>query len=159
MPREVNLRPASPAAADFLRSVFASTRASELSALGPAGPAADAFIRMQLEAQTRHYAAAYPDARDSIIEVDGEPAGRLIVNRAEDEIRVVEIALLPDFRRRGIGGELVRRLLDEADASRLPVRGHVIDGNEALRFWLGLGFETGAWDGAHVAIERAPRPL
>jgi ribosomal protein S18 acetylase RimI-like enzyme len=156
MPGEVTVRSVSPTDADFLRAVFASTRATELSALG-SGPAADAFIRMQFEAQTRHYAAVYPRARDSIIEVDGEPAGRLFVDRAEDEVRVVDIALLPGFRGRGVGGTLVRRLLDEAQASGLPVRCHVIEGNEALGFWLRLGFEVGPWNGAHIAIERPAR--
>jgi ribosomal protein S18 acetylase RimI-like enzyme len=158
MPGEVTVRAAGPADDDFLRSVFASTRTIELSALGTTGPAAEAFIRMQVDAQARQYDAVYPGARHSIIEVGGAPAGRLIVDRAQDEIRIVDIALLPEFRRRGIGGALVQRLLDEADASGLPVRLHVVHGNDALGFWQRLGFETGAFDGAHIAMDRRCPP-
>jgi GNAT superfamily N-acetyltransferase len=86
--------------------------------------------------------------------VGGEPAGRLIVDRSEHEIRIVDIALLPGFRRAGAGGTLVRRLFDEADAGALPVRCHVVRGGDARLFWEHLGLVERGVDGAHVAMER-----
>jgi hypothetical protein len=71
---EVSTRPERlPDDGDFLLSVYASTR-PELTGLGWPGHHHDAFIRMQFDAQTRHYRDSFPDAAYSVICVDGEPA-------------------------------------------------------------------------------------
>jgi ribosomal protein S18 acetylase RimI-like enzyme len=89
--------------------------------------------------------------------VDGEPAGRLIVNQADDQILIIDIALLPEFRRTGIGSALVRGLLEQADAGRLPVRCHVLHDSTARRFWERAGFTAQGSDGVYLAMERAPQ--
>ncbi len=154
---DVSARPERlPDDGDFLLSVYASTR-PELTGLGWSGKQQDAFIRMQFDAQTRHYRESFPDATYSVICVDGERAGRLIVNHADDQILIVDIALLPEFRRIGIGGGLVRRLLDQADAGHLPVRCHVLHDSTARRFWERAGFSALGRDGVYLAMERAPQ--
>jgi GNAT superfamily N-acetyltransferase len=140
---------------DFLLSVYHSTRAAELSLSGWSPAEAEAFVRMQFDAQSRHFGALYPRATHSVVLVGDEPAGRLIVDRTPGEILVVDIALLPRFRRRGVGSALVGRLFEEADAGRLPVRCHVAQDNEARRFWEHLGLVEHGVDGMHVAMERA----
>ena len=70
----------------------------------------------------------------------------------------VDIALLSEFRRTGIGSGLVRRLLDQADASHLPIRCHVLHASTARRFWERAGFAAQGRDGVYLAMERAPRP-
>ena len=102
---------------------------------------------------------SFPDATYSIICVDGERAGRLIVNHAADQILIVDIALLPEFRRTGIGSGLVWRLLDQADASHLPIRCHVLHDSAARRFWERAGFAAQGRDGVYLAMERAPQAL
>jgi GNAT superfamily N-acetyltransferase len=144
-----------PEDSEFLLSVFASTRRPELTGLGWSEAEEDTFIRMQFDAQTCHYRRFFPDARYSIICVRGERAGRVIVNRCDDEIRIVDIALLPEFRHAGVGSEVVRRLLDEADASRLPVRCHVLQGSDARRFWERAGFVAQNGNGMYLPMERA----
>jgi ribosomal protein S18 acetylase RimI-like enzyme len=153
---EVTVRPVSlPADTEFLMAVFASSRAAEVSMLESVGADTHAFVRTQFDARSCHYATFYPDARDSLIAVGGEPAGLLVVDRTNAEIRIVDIALLPQFRRAGVGSELVRRVFDEADASGLPVRCHVaLDNHGARRFWERLGFDTQRLDGAHLTMER-----
>ena len=142
---------------DFLLSLYASTRRPELAGTGWPEKEADAFIGMQFDAQTRHYRQAFPNATYSVIYVDGERAGRLIVNRADDEIVIVDITLTPKFRRIGVGGVLVRRLLEEADAGHLHVRCHVLQASSARRFWERAGFAANGSDGVYVAMERAPQ--
>ncbi|WP_365780952.1 GNAT family N-acetyltransferase [Oryzomicrobium sp.] len=39
----------------------------------------------------------------------------MYVNRQVGDIRVVDIALLRDYRRLGVGGGLLQRLIDEAE--------------------------------------------
>jgi|HubBroStandDraft_3_1064219.scaffolds.fasta_scaffold42074_2 GNAT superfamily N-acetyltransferase len=153
---EVSTRPERlPDDGDFLLSLYASTRRPELAGLGWSETEEDAFIRMQFSAQARHYRGSFPEAAYSVICVDGEPAGRLIVSRSGDEIVLVDLALLPGFRRTGIGSGLVRCLLDEADAGRLRVRCHVRQGSDARRFWERAGFVAQGSDGVYVAMERA----
>ena len=153
---EVSTRPERlPDDGDFLLSLYASTRRPELTGLGWSETEEDAFIRMQFSAQTSHYRRSFPEATFSVICVDGEPAGRLIVSRSDDEMVLVDLALLPGFRRTGIGSGLVRCLLDEADAGRLRIRCHVRQGSGARRFWERAGFVAQGSDGAYVAMERA----
>lgn len=158
MPRQVSTRPERlPDDGDFLLSVYASTRRPELAGLGWPEEQQDAFIRMQFDAQTRHYRESFPDATRSVICIDGELAGRLIIDRAGDQIIIVDIALLPEFRRKGAGGMLVRRLADQADAGHLPIRCHVRQDSTARQFWEHAGFVVRGRDGAYVAMERAPQ--
>jgi GNAT superfamily N-acetyltransferase len=154
---EVSARPELlPEDGGFLLALYATVRKPELTGLGWSAAEQEAFIRMQFDAQIRHYRGCYPDARYSVIWVGGERAGRMIVRRSDEEILIVDIALLPEFRGAGIGSALVRRLLAEADAGRLPVRCHVLQGSDARRFWERAGFvaQDGDGDGVYVAMER-----
>jgi GNAT superfamily N-acetyltransferase len=66
--------------------------------------------------------------------------GSLYVHRGAREIRLMDIALLPVWRRRGIGGELVQALLTEAETANKSVTLHVEPGNPARCFYLRAGF-------------------
>ena len=149
------LRPAAlPEDREFLVSVYGSTREDELAHVAWSAEQRDAFVRMQYDARERHYATAFPRARHDVITVGGVPAGQLIVDRPGDEIRIVDIALLPAFRNVGVGTRLIRPLLAEADASGLPVRCHAVQGHPEQRFWERLGLVAGPADGVYTAMER-----
>jgi ribosomal protein S18 acetylase RimI-like enzyme len=155
MSSQLSARPVrQPDDGDFLLALYSSTRRPELVGLGWSEAEEDAFVRMQFDAQRRQYRGSFPDAQYSVICLDGEPAGRLIVNRSDTEILIVDIAILPQFRRAGIGRQIVRGLMDEADASRLPMRCHVLRGNHARHFWEQYGFVVQDGGGVYVAMER-----
>lgn len=149
----VDLRPVRGEDAPLLFRVYASTRVEELAPLDWSDVQKDAFLRQQFDAQTKHYAAHYGDARFQVIECEGEGAGRLIVWHGPDEIRVVDIALLPAFRRRGIGERLLAAVLDDAAARRLPVCIHVEHSNPARRLYARLGFVPIAEQGPYLRLE------
>lgn len=153
----VTLRPSTPLDAQFLLGVYASTRAEEL-ALAPWSPEQKAaFLRGQFEAQSAHYQQHYaPVATFEVVLVDGQPAGRLIVHRGAREVRIVDIALLPDFRGRGVGTRLLQPLLDEADARGQLVSIHVERNNPALRLYTRLGFAPVGEHGVSLLLHRAP---
>jgi ribosomal protein S18 acetylase RimI-like enzyme len=117
----------------------------------------EAFLRMQFEAQRRHYTTYYPAAAHDVVLVDGEPAGRLYVDRGEQEICVVDIALLPEYRGRGIGADLLTPILDEADAAGKTVSIHVEHSNRARRLYERLGFVEVADQGVYALLERTPQ--
>ncbi len=137
----ISLRPITPGDDAFLARVYASSRAEELAVTGwPVELKAD-FCRRQFDAQSAYYAANYPRASFQIIEREGWPVGRLYVDRWENEIRIVDITLLPEFRGSGVGTKLLRDLQDEARAAGKSLTIHVERFNRALSLYQRLGFQ------------------
>ena len=136
--------------------MYASTREEELAITGWSREQKDAFLEMQFNAQHTHYRTHYQDTTWDLILVDGEAAGRLYVARWPEQIRIVDIALLPQFRGRGIATGLIRELFEEADASGRPVRIHVEVNNPAQVLYQRLGFRPIAESGVYLEWERPP---
>jgi hypothetical protein len=99
----VTLRPIDQRDEQFLYEVYASTRVEELAQVAWSDEQKAAFLWMQFRAQHAHYQEHYPAATFDVIVIDGQAAGRLYVNRGADEIRIVDIAILPAWRNRRIG--------------------------------------------------------
>jgi ribosomal protein S18 acetylase RimI-like enzyme len=152
-----SLRPANPTDREFLFRVYASTRTEELAPVPWDEHQKAAFLRMQFDAQDRHYHEHFPDAAFQVVVRDGQPAGRFYVARWAKEIRIVDIALLPEHRDAGIGTALLRELFAEADRAGKPVSIHVERFNPALRLYERLGFRRVVDKDVYVLMERAPR--
>jgi ribosomal protein S18 acetylase RimI-like enzyme len=152
----VTLRPRTDADEPFLARVFASTRPRELALLGSSPERQAAFARSQSSIQHRAYVARYPDASFDLVILDGDPAGRLYVHRGEDDIRVIDIALLPEFRGAGIGTHLLGELLAEATARGSRVSLHVDVGSRAEALYRRRGFVPVAATEVAVLMEWSP---
>jgi ribosomal protein S18 acetylase RimI-like enzyme len=151
----VRLRPVGAGDEEFLFRVYAGTRIEELAVTNWSEPQREAFLRQQFSAQQRYYREHYAGATFDVIERDGQPIGRLYVARWPDEIRIVDIALLPEHRRRGIGSALVKEVLAEGDAAGKPVSIHVEQFNPAMRMYERLGFERVGEVGVYWLMRRA----
>jgi ribosomal protein S18 acetylase RimI-like enzyme len=114
------------------------------------------FLRMQFGAQDAWWRENYADASFDVVLVDGEPAGRLYVHRGPSEIRIVDIALLPEHRGGGVGTRLLDDLLAEGDAGAKSVTIHVERMNPALRLYERLGFSVAEDKGVYLFLERPP---
>ena len=152
----ISLRPFSPDNQDFLFKLYASTREHELSAFAWPPAQQEAFLRMQFNAQQQWYATAFATADHQLIFVDEKPAGRILVFRDTDALRLVDIALLSEYRNRGIGTQLLRGLISESEKDRLPVRLQVLKSNPAFRVYQRLGFVTTGEDSMYYQMERKP---
>jgi GNAT superfamily N-acetyltransferase len=152
----VELRPVGPADEEFLCSVYASTRAAELAVTGWSDEQKAAFLRSQFDTQHRYYRENYRGAEFSVVRVADRDAGRLYVGRFAEEIRIIEIALLPEFRRCGVATRLIGTLIREAAGRGLPLRIHVERFNPALRLYERLGFHPVADRGVYLFLERPP---
>jgi ribosomal protein S18 acetylase RimI-like enzyme len=150
----VELLPVAPGDEQFLYRVYASTRTEELAGVPWDEVQKDAFLRAQFDAQDRWYREHYSRASFDVVLVDGEPAGRLYLNRGDSEIRIVDIALLPEHRGKGVGSALLRDLLAEADARGKRVTIHVERMNPALRLYERLGFSVAEDKGVYLFLER-----
>ncbi|WP_418058543.1 GNAT family N-acetyltransferase [Pimelobacter simplex] len=154
----LTLRPAAAADEPFLLALYAAGRAAELDQVAWPPGQREAFVAMQHDLRERQYRAAYPDAEHSVVEVADHPAGRLLLNRGEREIRVVDIALLPAHQGRGVGGTLLRRVLDDAAATGdgVPVSLQVERAGRARALYERLGFVVVAEDDVRLSLTWRP---
>ncbi len=149
-----SLRPVTPADADFLLRVYASTRADELALTGWTAAQCDAFVRQQSQAQALHYQAHWPDAEHSVLEAgEGgrrQAAGRLWLHRGAQAVHVLDIALLPEWRGQGLGGRCLRQLMAQAESAGQALTIYVELTNPARRLYERLGFgAVGPPEGVH----------
>lgn len=148
----IERRAAAAADEPFLRELYASTR-PDLAGLGEA--LAAPLLDMQFRAQQVGWESSFPGFEHELILVEGRPAGRIWVAWASDECRIVDFALLPEFRRRGIARQVIGELVDEADRRGVPVRATVERVNgPSLAMQLALGFEVVGEDAVNFALER-----
>jgi len=156
--RSITFRPITSEDRELLLRVYRSTREDELAMVVDWTPEMkDAFILQQFTAQHTWYQEHYTGAEFLVILVDGAPAGRLYVHRRPSEIRLVDIALLPEYRNTGLGTRLLRDLLAEGEATGKPVTIHVEIYNPAMRLYQRLGFRPIEDRGVYQLLEwRSP---
>lgn len=156
-PSSLALRPAGIDDAEFLFHVYADTRSEELAPVPWTDEQKAAFLRQQFGAQDASYRENYPGAEFSIIECDGRPIGRLYVATLDGhDRRIMDIALLAEFRNRGIGTALIRDVMDAADRDGMIVSLHVEFWNPALQLYERLGFHEAARNDVYIRMERQP---
>jgi ribosomal protein S18 acetylase RimI-like enzyme len=104
------------------------------------------------------YRANFPDARFDIIERDRAPIGRIVVNRPGTMLHIVDQAIVPELRNRGLGTAIMKALMDEATRNGLPVRLKVASTNDpSMRLYRRLGFVPIRTEPLSIEMEwRAP---
>ena len=154
----ITFRPISSEDEPLLREIYRSTRLEEMAPLGWDPQEVDAFLKMQFEAQHKYYLEAFADASFELILLDQQPIGRLYLDRRNSELRIIDIALLPSHRNRGIGSALMKDILAEAQSVGKQIRIHVERNNPALRLYQRLGFEEKEDAGVYYLMEWNPSP-
>ena len=152
----IAFRPVTNADEEFLLELYKSSRGDDLRGLGWDEDRISEFLTLQHEAQQRFYQTDNQDAVDEVILIDDQPAGRLIVERREKEIRCIELSLLPAYRNAGLGTLLVGKLQAEARQSKKPLRLQVIRFNRAMNLFERLGFVRSSETGTHFQLEWQP---
>jgi len=152
----LSLRPETPADDPFLFDLYATTRDYEMVHVPWDDLQKQLFLHQQCEAQLKHYRKHYADADFRIIELDGKPVGRIYVHRGPREFRLVDISIVREYRGRGIGTELTKELLQEAEAAGKAVTLHVEWMNPARRLYERLGFKQVEDKGIYWMMEWKP---
>lgn len=137
----------------FLRQVYGSTRSEELAQVPWSDEQRAAFLDQQFNAQHNWYQQNYPGAQWSIVLRDNRPVGRLYLVRWPDQLRIIDIALLPSACNQGIGGALLGDIQALAQRLKLPVTIHVEQFNPAQRLYKRLGFKQIADKGVYWLME------
>jgi ribosomal protein S18 acetylase RimI-like enzyme len=154
----LHLRPERDDDDAFRFKLFCESRPAEFALLQLDPAAFEQLMRFQFQAQTLTYRANFPDARFDIIERDGAPIGRIVVNRPGTMLHIVDQAIVPALRNRGIGTAIMKALMDEAGHAGLPVRLKVASTNDpSMRLYLRLGFVPIRVEPLYIEMEwRAP---
>jgi ribosomal protein S18 acetylase RimI-like enzyme len=152
----ITLRSATVTDEEFLLKIHASTRAAEMALVPWSEEQREAFLQMQFNAQHSHYLEQFPRADYKLILADGEPVGRLYVDRDDMAVKILDIAVLPDKRRAGIATFLLTEILAEAKESDIAVRIHVETFNPSLGLFERLGFNRIAEEGINFLLEWRP---
>jgi ribosomal protein S18 acetylase RimI-like enzyme len=153
---DAQLRAVEEADRAFLVDLYGSVREPELARVDWDDATKRSFVEQQFAAQDAHYRSNYPGATLDVVEVDGERAGRLYVHRGPSDIRIMDIAVAPAYRGRGIGTGLIEALIEEAEASGRKLSIHVEMENPARRLYERLGFAPAGEHGVYVLMERPP---
>ncbi|WP_223692686.1 GNAT family N-acetyltransferase [Leifsonia poae] len=107
--------------AALLRALFAETRGAELAAAGLDRAALDQLVEIQHRSHTAQVAASHPGATATVIEIDGEAAGMLLVDRSSEAMHIVDFTVAAAHRGRGAGTAALADLTTEADAAHRAI--------------------------------------
>ncbi len=152
LPTDFRLRPITDDDNAFMAGLYALNRQAEMANFPFNEQQKALFLHSQFEAQSRHYFSHYPRGRFALIEQQGTPIGRLLVAELPDQLRLVDIALLPSHQRLGIGSALIRQLQADARAQGLSIQLQVDPVSPARGLYERLGFMAGTGDDLYLAM-------
>ncbi len=127
-----------------LRRIDAATRQGEIGGDWSAVQR-EQFLDLQFRARMTESLAPEPGSERCLLEQQraGGPwqaVGLLWLQRRRDTVQVMDLALLPEARGRGLGTAVLQHVMDEAAASRRTVSTHVDEASPARRVFERLGF-------------------
>ncbi|MEM7116760.1 MAG: N-acetyltransferase [Chloroflexota bacterium] len=141
MQKNLSLRPITEADMPFLFQLYASTRAHEMAMIPWGDQEKQQFLAMQFRAQHTYYTENYKNATFDVICWAGQPIGRLYVDEWLTELRIIDIALLPQYRNHGIGSYYLKALMQRASNDGKGISIHVEHNNPAMALYTRLGFQ------------------
>ncbi len=154
---QLSLRPERKQDDAFRFQLFCESRPAEFALLQLEPAALDQLMRFQFQAQTMTYRTNFPNARFDIVELDGVPIGRIVVERSGTALRIVDQAIVPAQRNRGFGSAIMRALMDEAGHAGKTMRLKVASTNDpSMRLYLRLGFVPIETDPFYIEMEWPP---
>lgn len=145
---DYTLRPVREEDAAILLEIYSSSRADEMAIVPWDAAMKEAFLRSQYSAQLTHYRSYFPRAAHDIILMDGEPVGRIYVDRREAEIRILDVTLLEQARGHGVGTRIIQELMKEAADRQQSLSINVESYNRSLSLFQRLGFVKAEENGA-----------
>ena len=149
----ISFRPMTDDDLPFIRRLFDTTRETEMAMVPWNDQEKEDFLAQQFHAQHTYYKDTFPDTKFDLILEDGEPIGRLYLDWRDEELRIIDISLMPEYRGKGIGGTIMQDLLDQAAAKGKAVGIHVEMNNPAMHLYERLGFKKLEEQGLYYLME------
>jgi ribosomal protein S18 acetylase RimI-like enzyme len=99
-------------------------------------------LGLDLDAQEAGFSAQWVPTQVRIISFGGSDAGWLQSDMRDDRLFVAQLFVDGSFQGRGVGTEVMKRLIGEAAAFKQSVSLAVVKINPAVRLYRRLGFRT-----------------
>jgi GNAT superfamily N-acetyltransferase len=99
-------------------------------------------LHLDRTAQETSFRQQWNSTQVRIMVLDGSDVGWVQTIREDDDFFVAQMFVDSPFQRRGIGTEVMRRLISEATAFNLAIRLNVVRINPARRLYERLGFRV-----------------
>ncbi len=153
----VSLRPATQEDEEFLLHLYTVNRLDEMRMTGWDDARIETFLQAQYSTRKAQYEARYPHAQNWIILSDNERVGRHLIQPDPRLWAFIDVAVLPSFRKRGIGTFVFKLHLHQSVESGASVGLYVLIDNPAKRIYERLGFIVTGQDGVYCEM-LYPRP-
>ncbi len=156
---QITLQPdvLTPEAGSLAYRLFAVDKLAEFAAIGLPQPQADELVQMQWRGRTLTYANQYHGAEDWTISIDeGTPIGRYLLQKTPQGVRMVDFAILPDWRGQGIGTQVLQKLIQSTATNGSVFSLRVEKNNRALNLYKRLGFTIVSSDEISFEMEWKP---
>lgn len=152
----ITLRPETHDDQAFMLGLFVQIRGPEFTLLPLDDTRKSELLGQQFALQHRSYRSQYPDGEFLVVECGHKPVGRLYLSRGGGNCHIIDISLLPETSGRGIGGQLLDRVMAEAATAGRTVSLRVASGNPARRLYLSKGFRETGQEGLHWLMSWSP---
>ena len=113
-------------------------------------------LHLNRVAQETSFRQQWNPAQVRMMALDGTDVGWLQTITQDDELFVAQMFVDGPFQRRGIGTEVMKRLIGEATEGNLAVRLNVVRINPARRLYERLGFRVTNEDDRKFYMQRDP---
>jgi ribosomal protein S18 acetylase RimI-like enzyme len=153
---QIVCRPVTAEDEPFLRHLIIATLAEELAAWAWPEAIRDQLLEMQYRIRRQGIDANYPGSDRSVIFTEGQPVGWIVVTWSAKDVHIVEIAVLPEQRGKGIGTRVLGDVITEAVHRGIPARLQVNVTNRAIGLYGRLGFVRTGGDEVQHFLERVP---
>jgi len=134
---DLQIRKFSDSEINYKKQLFVENKISKLNAEHWSDDLKIQITNMQYMAQENHINSYFPDATDSIILWDQKKVGRLVFEKSDKLLHVIDIIIGKKFQNKGLGTEILTKLISENESVSLNVD---MD-NPALRLYNKLGFK------------------
>jgi len=141
---------------EFITKVYRSTREKELDLTNWPEDQKHRFTIMQMIAQLTDYEKNYKGATYEMVLYKKKPAGRLYLWETNNEIRIMDLSLLPEFQGKGIGRDILAGIVQSAKQKKKIASLHVIHGHPSKRMYERVGFKKVSETATHEYMEYNP---
>jgi ribosomal protein S18 acetylase RimI-like enzyme len=149
-------RPETPDDEPFLRTLMIETLAEQLAAWSWPEQIRAPLLETQYQVQRQGWRSR--GGSSMIVLQADEAVGWYVTVESADEIRLLNLMVLAQYRGQGIGSAILCTLLTASDAAGKPLRLAVlVNNNRAMQLYERLGFQRLGGDEVQHDMERPPR--
>lgn len=149
LPAEFSLRFVQKDDDNFLFALFCATR-TEFSLLPLPPQPLEFLLQQQYRLQHAGYATQYPHAMSLVIEYQSVNIGKIVINKSDASVHIVDFAIIPQCRGRGYGSVILESIKAYAQINGATVSLSVDRQNvRAKQLYSRLGFQSSALTETH----------